>query len=192
MAVQIEHKDLPNEQWEGTIPSHADDEEKGKSDPEAEAITNRQLLVMSLNTALAIGVHNFPEGLATFVATLSDPSVGAILAIAIALHNIPEGLCVAMPVYYATGHRWKAFSWALLSGMAEPFAALLGWAILADHFSHSVYGVMFSFVAGMMVVIAVRELIPTAHRYDPTDTVVTYSFMIGMAIMALSLVLFVV
>lgn len=145
----------------------------------------------SLNTVLAIGIHNFPEGLATFVATLSDPSVGAVLAIAIALHNIPEGLCVAMPVYHATGHRWKAFSWALLSGMAEPFAALLGWASLADHFSHSVYGVMFSFVAGM-VVSAVRELIPTAHHYDPTDTVVTYSFMVRTAVMALSPVLFVI
>lgn len=70
---------------------------------------------------LAIGIHNFPEGLATFVAALSSPSLGAALAVAIALHNIPEGLCVAMPVYYATGKRWKGFLWAFLSGISEPF-----------------------------------------------------------------------
>ena len=72
-------------------------------------------------TALAIGIHNFPEGLATFVATLDDPAVGASLAIAIAIHNIPEGLCVSIPIYFATGDRWKAFRWALLSGVSAEF-----------------------------------------------------------------------
>lgn len=75
---------------------------------------------MGLLTGLAIGLHNFPEGLATFVATLSNPSLGIALAIAIALHNIPEGVCVSMPVYYATGSKWKAFMWAFLSGVSEP------------------------------------------------------------------------
>jgi ZIP family zinc transporter len=134
--------------------------------------------------------HNFPEGLATFVAALSDPKVGAVLATAIAIHNVPEGLCVAMPVYYATGNRLRAFLWALLSGVSEPIAALLGWAVLANSFSDTLYGVLFGMVAGMMTVISVRELLPTAHRYDPNDTVVTNAFMLGMAIMALSLVLF--
>ena len=73
---------------------------------------------------LAIAIHNFPEGLATFVATLSSPSLGVALAIAIALHNVPEGVCVAMPVYYATGSKWKGFLWALLSGISEPFGKL--------------------------------------------------------------------
>ncbi|EEC45906.1 iron permease 1, partial [Phaeodactylum tricornutum CCAP 1055/1] len=151
---------------------------------------SKKLMRMSLNTALAIGIHNFPEGLATFVATLGDPKVGGVLAVAIAIHNIPEGLCVAMPVYYATGNRWKAFGWAMLSGMSEPFAALLGWAILANSFSDKLYGILFGIVSGMMVVISTRELLPTAHRYDPEDSVVTYSFIAGMCIMALSLVLF--
>ena len=71
-------------------------------------------------TGLAVGIHNFPEGLATFVATLSSPSLGIALAVAIAMHNIPEGVCVAMPVYYATGSKWKAFLWAFLSGVSEP------------------------------------------------------------------------
>lgn len=152
----------------------------------------KKLMQMSLNTALAIGIHNFPEGLATWVAALADPAVGAVLAIAIAIHNIPEGLCVAMPVYYATGQRWKAFGWAMLSGIAEPIAALVGYAILgaAGDFSQTVYGVLFGMVSGMMVIISMRELLPTAHRYDPEDSVVTYSFIAGMTIMALSLVLF--
>jgi zinc transporter ZupT len=150
---------------------------------------NDKLMRMGINTALAIGLHNFPEGLATFVAALNDPQVGGILAIAIALHNIPEGLCVAMPIYYATGNRWKAFGWAALSGFSELLGAFLGWAILANSFSDNMYAVLFGLVAGMMVIISVRELLPTAHRYDPDDTVVTYSFIVGMAIMASSLVL---
>lgn len=132
----------------------------------------------------------FLEGLATFVAALNDPKVGAVLAVAIAIHNIPEGLCVAMPVYYATGNRWRAFNWAVLSGVSEPVAAFLGWIVLASTFSDTMYAILFGMVAGMMVVISVRELLPTAHRYDPEDEVVTYSFIVGMSIMALSLVLF--
>jgi ZIP family zinc transporter len=112
------------------------------------------------------------------------------LAIAIAIHNIPEGLCVAMPIYYATGNRWKAFGWAVLSGVSEPVAALLGWAVLANSFTDTMFAILFGIVAGMMVIISARELLPTAHRYDPEDTVVTYSFIIGMGIMAVSLVLF--
>ena len=143
-----------------------------------------------MNTALAIGFHNFPEGLATFVGALADPAVGTVLAIAIAIHNIPEGLCVAMPVYYATGEKWKAFTWGCLSGISEPIAALLGWAVLANSFTDTAYAILFGIVAGMMVIISVKELLPTAHRYDTEDAVVTFSFMFGMAIMALSLVLF--
>ena len=101
-----------------------------------------------------------------------------------------KGLCVSLPVYYATGNRWKAFMWGCLSGVSEPIAALLGWAILAKVVSDELYGVLFGLVSGMMVIIAVRELLPTAHRYDPEDKVVTSSFIAGMTIIALSLVLF--
>jgi len=116
----------------------------------------------------------------------------SILLLQIAIHNIPEGLCVAMPVYYATGNRWRAFWWAVLSGLSEPVAAVFGYIILASSFSDSMYAVLFGVVAGMMIIISVRELLPTAHRYDPDDTVVTFSFIAGMMIMALSLVLFLV
>jgi len=150
----------------------------------------KKLVKMGLSTALAIALHNFPEGLATFVAVLSDPSVGVVLAIAIGIHNIPEGLCVALPIYYATGNRWKGFMWGCLSGISEPVAALLGWAVLANAMSQTVYATLFGIVAGMMVTISFKELLPTAHRYDPEDTVVTYSVVAGMAIIAVSLVLF--
>lgn len=154
----------------------------------------QRLHKMGLNTAIAIGLHNFPEGLATFVATLNDPKVGAVLAVAIAIHNIPEGLCVALPIYYASGNRLKGFMWALFSGASEFIAALIGWAVLSRTeqdgvFSASAYAVLFGLVAGMMIMISIRELLPTAHVYDNRDSVVSYSFIVGMGLMALSLVL---
>jgi zinc transporter ZupT len=168
------------------------DLEPGQEVSGKELEEKRRLVKMGLNTALAIGLHNFPEGLATFVAALNDPTVGGVLAFAIAIHNIPEGLCVALPIYYATGSRMKGFLWALLSGASEIVAALLGWAILASTVDQTMYATLFGLVAGMMVIISVRELLPTAHHYDPEDTVVTYSFIAGMFFMALSLVLFLI
>ena len=150
----------------------------------------RRLSKMGVTTALAIILHNFPEGLATFVAALQDPSVGAGLAIAIALHNLPEGVCIALPIYYATGNRWKAFGWGCLAGIAEPIAAVLGVLVLATVITDEVYAILFGLVSGMMVMISLRELIPAAHRYDPEDTCVTMCLLIGMAVMGLSLVLF--
>merc|ERR1711862_830486 len=121
----------------------------------------KALRAMGLKTALAIGIHNFPEGLATFVATLADPVVGATLAIAIAIHNIPEGLCVALPIYYASGSRLKGFAWALLSGLSEPLGAFIGWAIIkstGEDMNQFVYGLLFGVVAGMMIMIVLLEL----------------------------------
>lgn len=161
--------------------------------PPAEAgAPDAKLKRMGLLTALAIAIHNFPEGLATFVATLDDPAVGASLAIAIGIHNLPEGLCVAMPLYYSGGNRLKAFAWAFFSGLTEPLGALIGWFILNGVLDQNLYGVLFGLVGGMMVQVCVHELLPTAHRYDPGDTVVSKSVFLGMAVMALSLVLFVI
>jgi ZIP family zinc transporter len=155
-----------------------------------EEIENKKLVRMGIQTAVAIALHNFPEGLATFVAVLEDPKIGAILACAIGIHNIPEGFCVALPIYYATGNRKKAFWWGALSGMSEPVGALLGWLVLANSFSDAIYGLMFGLVAGMMVMISLKELLPTAYRYDPGDTVVTNSLIAGMVVISLSLVLY--
>jgi zinc transporter ZupT len=150
----------------------------------------KKLVKTGMTTAIAVAIHNFPEGLATFVAALHDPAAGVVLAIAIGAHNIPEGLCVSLPIYYATGKRWKAFMWGAISGMAEPVAAIMGWLVLANAVSDMVYAVLFALVSGMMIMISMKELLPTAHRYDPEDSVVTYSSIVGMGLMALSLVLF--
>jgi ZIP family zinc transporter len=162
--------------------------------PSAETTKDGALKRMGVNTAAAIAIHNFPEGLATFVATLVDPAVGATLAIAIAIHNIPEGLCVALPIYYATGSRLKGFLWALFSGISEPIGAFVGWLIIkstGEDMNQLVYGILFGIVAGMMIMIVLLELLPTGYRYDPQDKVVTNSLAVGMMVMAASLVLFV-
>lgn len=150
----------------------------------------KALLRMGTFTAFALALHNFPEGLATFVSVLEDPKVGASVAFAIAIHNIPEGICVAAPIFYATGSRLKGFFWAALSGMAELLGALLGYAILRRVFNSLAYGVLFGIVTGMMVYISLVELLPAAHKYDPEDKVTTYALISGMIIMAISLVLF--
>jgi len=157
----------------------------------AEEARSKALVKMGMMTALAIGIHNFPEGLATFVGTLDDPTVGMGLAIAIGIHNIPEGLCVSIPIYYATKNRWQAFKWAFISGISEPIGAGLGWLVLANTMDDRAYGVIFGLVAGLMVNICIHELLPTAQKYDPTDKVMSKSVIGGMAIMALSLVCFV-
>ena len=117
---------------------------------------------MGLLTALAIGIHNLPEGLATFIAALADPLNGVAIAVAIALHNIPEGVCVAMPVYYATGSRWKGFWWAFLSGLSEPIGGLLGFAVLyGNRMSDLAFGLLFCLVGGMMVRLFLLPCEPT-------------------------------
>eukprot|EP00889_Picochlorum_renovo_P003817 jgi/Picre1/30847/NNA_006207.t2 len=150
---------------------------------------NHALHKMGLLTALAIFIHNFPEGLATFVATLSDTSIGIGIAIAIAVHNIPEGICVALPIYYSTGSRKKAFFWATASGMSEPLGAVVGYLALYGDTSLA-FAIVFALVAGMMVYISIKELIPMALRYDPKDKWSTNCVVLGMAVMAASLLLF--
>eukprot|EP00281_Chroomonas_sp_CCMP1168_P033385 CAMPEP_0206256190 /NCGR_PEP_ID=MMETSP0047_2-20121206/24636_1 /ASSEMBLY_ACC=CAM_ASM_000192 /TAXON_ID=195065 /ORGANISM="Chroomonas mesostigmatica_cf, Strain CCMP1168" /LENGTH=411 /DNA_ID=CAMNT_0053682615 /DNA_START=6 /DNA_END=1241 /DNA_ORIENTATION=+ len=155
-------------------------------------MAKKKLMSTGLLTGVAIAIHNFPEGLATFVAAMADPSLGAAIAVAIAIHNIPEGVCVAMPVYYATGSKLRAFFWATLSGVSEPIGALFGWAVLAGDVSNMAYGAMFGLVAGMMVYILLVELLPAAYSHDHNPVIITSSLLFGMVAMALSLVLFVV
>lgn len=146
---------------------------------------------MGAMTALAIALHNFPEGLATFVAALADAKLGFALAVAIAVHNIPEGVCVAMPVYYATGSKLKGFWWSFVSGISEPIGGIMGYLVLyGNAMSDTAYGALFAVVGGMMVYISLKELLPTALKYDPHDKHVTNCMFGGMAIMALSLILF--
>jgi ZIP family zinc transporter len=139
-------------------------------------------------TALAIGIHNFPEGLATFISALHDPSLGLAIAIAIAIHNIPEGIAVSVPVYYATNDRKRAFFWSFISGLAEPVGAVIGYLILLPFMSPLVMGVLFGLVAGIMVFISIDELLPAARDYGEHHLSV-YGLVAGMAVMATSLLL---
>ena len=146
------------------------------------------LMRMGMLSAAAIALHNFPEGIATFVAALDNPRVGASIAAAVAIHNIPEGIAVAVPVFYATGSRARAFSWSFLSGLSEPLGALVAWWLLGGLAGPTLRGVLFAAVAGVMVFISFDELLPTAREYGEHH-VALYGLVSGMAVMAVSLAL---
>jgi ZIP family zinc transporter len=144
---------------------------------------------MGVLTALAIAIHNFPEGLATFSSAMADPALGISIAVAIAIHNIPEGVAVSVPIYFATGSRSKAFWLSFSSGLAEPIGALAGYFLLMPFFSELTFGLLFAAVAGIMVFISLDELLPTAREYD-TGHKSIYGMVAGMVVMAASLLLF--
>jgi ZIP family zinc transporter len=149
-----------------------------------------RLLRAGLFTALVIGLHNFPEGLATFVATIANPSLGVSVAIAIGLHNIPEGISVAIPTYFATGSKWKSIFWTFLSALSEPCGALIGYLVFQNSLSPLAFGGLFGVVAGMMVYVCIRELLPNAYAHDPKDSYCTLGFFTGLVVMAISIELF--
>lgn len=145
-----------------------------------------KLIRLGTMTALAIGIHNFPEGLATFTAALDSPTLGIAIGVAIAIHNIPEGIAVAVPVYQATGDRRKALRLSFLSGVAEPVGALIGYLILMPFLSPTLLGAVFAVVAGIMVFISLDELLPAAREWG-FHHISIYGLVAGMAIMAVSL-----
>ncbi|NLW56069.1 MAG: zinc transporter ZupT [Firmicutes bacterium] len=156
---------------------------------EAVGSEKKALMRMGLFSALAIAIHNFPEGLATFTAALQDPTLGISITVAIAIHNIPEGIAVSIPVYYATGSRKKAFLYSFLSGLSEPFGAIVGFFLLKAFFSEIMFGVVFAAVAGIMVYISLDELLPAAEKYGEHHLGI-YGMSFGMMVMAVSLLLF--
>lgn len=158
-------------------------------------IKQGKLMRMGLFTALAITIHNFPEGLATFLAALKDPELGLAIAVAIALHNIPEGISVSVPIFYASGNRKKAFVYSLLSGLAEPLGAVFAYIVLIIFLGNNVtaipsqvMGVLFGCIAGIMVYISLDELLPTSRAYGRGHDSIL-GLIAGMAIMAISLLL---
>lgn len=155
----------------------------------SKAKSDENLLRMGKFTALAVAIHNFPEGLATFISALQEPSIAIPIAVAIAIHNIPEGIAVSVPIYYATGDKKKAFKYSFLSGLSEPVGALVGYLILMPFINDVLFGVIFAGVAGIMVFISLDELLPTAEEYGEHHLAI-YGLVAGMAVMALSLLLF--
>ncbi len=139
-------------------------------------------------TAIIIAIHNFPEGIATFGSALSDISLGLLVTIAIAIHNIPEGISVSIPIYYATGSRKKALQYSFISGLAEPLGATIGFLVLMPFLSEALLGSLLAFTAGVMIYIAVDELIPSAHGCGQGHEAI-FGLCIGMGVMAVSIML---
>ncbi|HOQ75316.1 MAG TPA: zinc transporter ZupT [Thermoclostridium sp.] len=147
-----------------------------------------KLLRTSVMTAIAMSVHNFPEGLATFVSGIDSKAMGIIIAIAVAIHNIPEGIALSVPYYSATGSRKKAFLLSLLSGLAEPLGAVKAWLVLAPFINDTIFGIVFATVAGIMVYISFDELLPTAREYGEHHLSIL-GLIGGMALMGVSLLI---
>ena len=150
---------------------------------------DESLLVRTgLFSAIALAIHNFPEGFATFTAAVYDPTVGVTLATAIAIHNIPEGLAVSVPIYYATKSKTKAFWISFASGLAEPLGALIGFLIFRTVYNEALFGVSFALCAGIMIYVSLNELLPVAKEYGkPSDPIIGVTA--GIIVMAISLIL---
>ncbi len=158
-----------------------------KPHSQSSLISDSALKRTGIFTALAIGIHNFPEGFATFVAALEDPTLGVAIALAIAIHNIPEGMAVSLPIYHATGDKKSAFWYATLSGLAEPLGAIIGFFILLPFLGEATLGITFGIVAGIMVYISFDELLPAARVYGNAHTTIA-GITLGMLVMAISLI----
>lgn len=141
---------------------------------------------MGIVTAIAIAIHNFPEGLAIFTSTLKSTNLGLSVTIAIIIHNIAVGIAISAPIFYGTGNKIKAFTVALLSGMSEPLGAIIGFWILKDYMNDAIFGVLLSIVAGIMIYISLDELIPSAQKSE--GHIGTYSLVLGMFVMALTVI----
>lgn len=181
------HEPLELEQIEDVQQSESESNESDVSDLNHHQ--KRELKRMGLFSAFAIAIHNFPEGIATFISALVDPTLGLSIAIAVAIHNIPEGIGVAVPIYYATGSKRKGFLYALLSGLAEPAGALAAALILQPFLTDQLLGLIFCMVAGIMVFISFDELLPTAEKYGEHHVAI-YGVVAGMMMMSITLIVF--
>lgn len=148
---------------------------------------DQKLMRIGVFTAVAIGIHNFPEGIATFMSAMSDVTIGISIAIAVAIHNVPEGIAVAVPVYYATGSKRKALLWSVLSGFSEPVGAAAGYFILSMFRTDIILGFVFAMVAGIMIYISFDELLPAAHKYGKHHVAI-YGLISGIIVIGLSLI----
>ncbi len=154
----------------------------------SENCKSNSLYKVGMTSAAVIFIHNFPEGMVTFMAALVDIKLGIFLAIAILIHNIPEGMAVAVPIYYATGDKKKAIKMSFLSGLSEPIGAIMGYLILAPILSQTVLAITFAAIAGIMVYISLDELLPAAEKYGEHHMAI-FGVISGMAVMALSLLM---
>ena len=153
---------------------------------ETQEANSRKIKRVGLMTAVAIAVHNFPEGISTFITAIESPSLGIAIGLAIALHNIPEGIAVSIPIYQSTGNRVKAFWYSFLSGLSEPLGAVISYFILAPYINDSLMGIILAVVSGIMIYVSIDELLPAARSYGKHHAAILGVIM-GMAIMAITL-----
>jgi len=153
------------------------------------SVDQRDLKRTGVMSWVAVSVHNLPEGLVTFMAAMYDPALGIAIAIAITIHNIPEGIAVAAPIYYSTGSKTKAFRASVAAGLTEPLGAVIAWLLLQNIFGDmdGLFGITFAVAAGIMVFVAIHQLLPTAQKYGKHHVVMRWLFA-GMAVMAVSLI----
>lgn len=150
-------------------------------------VRDSRLLRVGVFTAIAIAIHNFPEGIATFISGVNDLTLGVMIAGAIGIHNIPEGIAVSVPVYHATGSKKKALLWTFLSGFSEPVGAVFGLLIISVVKNEIILGYIFAVVAGIMIYISFDELLPAAHRHGKHHTTI-YGLLCGMVVIGISLI----
>ncbi len=149
----------------------------------------RSLARVGMITMTIVALHNFPEGMTTFMAALTGLHLGVPIAVAIAIHNIPEGIAAALPVYFATGNRRKALAYSFGTGLVEPLGALVAFLFLRNHLTPFTFGLVFAVMAGIMVFISLDQLLPAAEKYGEHHRA-AYGLVTGMAVMAASLLLF--
>lgn len=153
-------------------------------------INNKDSLYkLGILTMIALMIHNLPEGIATFMGSIKDSTLGIKLTIAIMLHNIPEGISIAVPIYYSTNSKSKAFLYTLLSGLAEPCGALLTYLILGNYITDLSLNIVLLLVSNIMITLAIEELFPKALSYNKSNYMI-YGFISGIILIAISIILF--
>jgi ZIP family zinc transporter len=195
--IQDEEHFINDKDGENSISDEEDGEEKADTVEKCEgnfciAKTKEEwqkLRRTGIVTALAVAIHNLPEGLATFFASSVDLKLGITVVLAIAIHNIPEGIAVALPVYQATGSKRKVFWYTLLSGLAEPVGGIIGFFIIKMLFPELAVGIMFSIVAGIMTYISFDTLLPLSKEYDTGHYSIT-GVVLGMLFIGATIFLF--
>lgn len=162
-------------------------EEMNGEDNQHHSHGSKRLQRAGIFSAIVLAIHNFPEGIATFVTSYTDLGAGIAIAVAVAIHNIPEGIAVSVPIYHATGSRRKAFWYSFFSGFAEPVGAMVAWLVLMPFITPALVNLIMAAVAGIMIYIAFDELLPATHYYGENH-IALYGLFLGMAIMAVSLI----
>ena len=133
--------------------------------------------------------HNLPEGIATFLSSYQDLTLGIKLAFAIMLHNIPEGISIAIPIYYSTGNRKLALKNALISGMAEPLGAMLAFVFLKNFISEMMISIILIVVAGLMITLSIQELLPEALKYKE-NKILYLGLLFGLLLVFINILIF--